>query len=253
MDLGFASARRLAAMVRRRRIGCLELLDHMIERIERIDGRLNAVVVRDFERARRRARALDRRGATGSPLHGVPITVKESFDVAGLPTTWGFPEQREHVPEADALAVSRLIGGGGGGGRQDQRAARARRLAELQRRLWHDQQPVGRGAHAGRLVRRRGGGTRRRPDRARAGQRHRRLDPGAGALLRRLWPQADLGPAADARPLAGGGGGDDRHLGDRSAGALGRRPGAGALAAGRAGRAGDGAAHGACRRRARRR
>ncbi len=112
MDLGFASARRLAAMVRRRRIGCLELLDHMIERIERIDGRLNAVVVRDFERARRRARALDRRGAAGSPLHGVPITVKESFDVAGLPTTWGFPDRREHVPEADALAVSRLTGAG---------------------------------------------------------------------------------------------------------------------------------------------
>jgi amidase len=112
MDLGFASARRLAAMVRRRRIGCLELLDHMIERIERIDTRLNAVVVRDFERALRRARALDRRGTTGSPLHGVPITVKESFDVAGLPTTWGFPEHREHVPQADALAVSRLVGAG---------------------------------------------------------------------------------------------------------------------------------------------
>ncbi|HEX4259882.1 MAG TPA: amidase family protein, partial [Acetobacteraceae bacterium] len=77
MDLGFASARRMAAMVRRRRIGCLELLDHMIERIERLDERVNAVVVRDFERARRRARTLDRRGSGGGPLHGVPMTVKE--------------------------------------------------------------------------------------------------------------------------------------------------------------------------------
>lgn len=112
MDLGFASARRLAAMVRRRRIGCVELLDHFIERIERLDPKVNAVVVRDFERARRRARALDRRGETTGPLHGVPITVKESFDVAGLPTSWGFPEQRDHIAEANALAVDRLTAAG---------------------------------------------------------------------------------------------------------------------------------------------
>ena len=60
--------------------------------IERLDPRINAVVVRDFDRARDRARALDAGGDRTAPLFGVPMTVKESFDVAGLPTTRGHPE-----------------------------------------------------------------------------------------------------------------------------------------------------------------
>ncbi len=59
MDLSFAPASFLAAAIRARQIGCLELLDHFIARVERLDGALNAVVVRDFDRARDRARALD--------------------------------------------------------------------------------------------------------------------------------------------------------------------------------------------------
>lgn len=112
MDLAFASARQLAALIRRRRIGCLELLDHHIARVETHDGALNAVVVRDFERARKRARAMDRKGEITGPLHGVPMTVKESFDVAGLPTSWGFPERRDNLAQADALAVARLKAAG---------------------------------------------------------------------------------------------------------------------------------------------
>ena len=111
-DIAFASAKRQAALIRQRKLGCLELLDHYIARIERLDGALNAVVVRDFERARKRARALDRRSDSAGPLHGVPMTVKESFDVAGLPSTWGFPEYRENVARADALAVERLQAAG---------------------------------------------------------------------------------------------------------------------------------------------
>ena len=108
MDLAFASARQLAALIRRRRIGCLELLDHHIARVETYDSVLNAVVVRDFDRARKRARAMDRKGEITGPLHGLPMTVKESFDVAGLPTSWGFPEHRDNLAQADALAVARL-------------------------------------------------------------------------------------------------------------------------------------------------
>jgi amidase len=107
--LAFRSATELAAMVRQNRIGCLELLDHMIARVERLDARINAVVVRDFERARERARALDNSGAQDKgPLFGVPMTVKESYDVAGLPTTWGFEEYRQNVAREDALAVQRF-------------------------------------------------------------------------------------------------------------------------------------------------
>lgn len=111
MDLSFASATQLAAAVRDRRIGCLELLDHFIARIERLDGALNAVVVRDFDRARQRARALDSAAPTGT-LHGVPMTVKESFNIAGLPTTWGLPPFKGTPRPANALAVDRLLAAG---------------------------------------------------------------------------------------------------------------------------------------------
>jgi amidase len=91
-----------------REASCLEALDYFIARAERLDGNLNAVVARDFERARAQARALDNGGAGGGRLHGVPMTVKESFDIAGLPSTWGFPERRGAIAKADALAVRRL-------------------------------------------------------------------------------------------------------------------------------------------------
>lgn len=113
-ELGFLPATKLAALVRRGSVGCVELLDHFIARVERLDPQLNAVVVRDFERARKAARALDRKhnkGAMG-PLHGVPMTVKESFDLAGLPTTWGYADRRDHAAEADALPVQRLMAAG---------------------------------------------------------------------------------------------------------------------------------------------
>jgi amidase len=110
MEPGFLPATKLAALVRRGKIGCVELLDHFIARVERLDSRLNAVVVRDFERARKAARAMDRqrkKAATG-PLHGVPMTVKESFNIAGLPTTCGYPERSGDRIEADALPIQRL-------------------------------------------------------------------------------------------------------------------------------------------------
>jgi amidase len=114
MNLSFQSAKKLAALVRRGDIGCLELLDHFIDRVERLDGRTNAVVVRDFDRARKRARALDRRRKQDGkgPLLGVPMTVKESFDIAGLPTTWGIPELNDTIANKDALAVERLQAAG---------------------------------------------------------------------------------------------------------------------------------------------
>ena len=100
LDVPFRSARRLAADIRRKKLGCLELLDLYLARVERYDGALNAIVVRDFERARTRARAADRalaRGQVWGPLHGVPMTIKESYDVAGLPTTWGVPAFNNNV------------------------------------------------------------------------------------------------------------------------------------------------------------
>jgi len=107
-DLAFESAGELARRVRAKQVGSLELTDHFIERIERFDGELNAVVVRDFERAREAAREADAKRAKGEivgPLHGVPMTIKESYDVAGLPTTWGLPVFRESVAQRDSESV----------------------------------------------------------------------------------------------------------------------------------------------------
>jgi len=98
-------------MLRSRKIGCLELLDAYLNRVDRFNPAVNAVCVLDAERARKRARAADRalgHRETWGALHGVPMTVKESFDVAGLPTTWGRPELKGNVPSRDAIAVERL-------------------------------------------------------------------------------------------------------------------------------------------------
>lgn len=111
----FATATELAARIRRRAIGARELTLAAIDRIERLDRQLNAVVTRDFERARERAREADEataRGESWGPLHGVPVTVKEAFDVAGLPTTWGLPARKEHRAERDAEVVARLRAAG---------------------------------------------------------------------------------------------------------------------------------------------
>jgi len=115
LDVPFRSARQLAADLKKKRIGCLELLELYLGRIEKYDGGLNAIVVRDFDGARRRARAADRALAkrqVWGPLHGVPMTVKESYDVAGLPTTWGVPALRENIAKTNAVVVDRLLAAG---------------------------------------------------------------------------------------------------------------------------------------------
>jgi amidase len=108
----FLPATELAARIRARDLGCLELLDHYIARIDRLDSRINAVVVRDFDRARARARQLDNRSDREAPLFGVPMTIKESFDVEGLPTTWGAPAWRTSKATRNALAVDRMLNAG---------------------------------------------------------------------------------------------------------------------------------------------
>nr|WP_244917624.1 amidase family protein [Pseudacidovorax intermedius] len=92
----------------------LELCDAAIAAIEAKDGALNAVVLRDFDRARDQARAADARRAKGERpvLLGVPMTVKESFNIAGLPTSWGLPPFRGFRPATDAAAVQRLKAAG---------------------------------------------------------------------------------------------------------------------------------------------
>jgi amidase len=110
-ELATATASQLAARLRKKDVSSVELTEAHIARIEALDGPINAVVVRDFERARSDARAADdalAKGEATRPLLGVPMTVKESYDLTGHPTTWGLEDYREHRAHNDALAVQRL-------------------------------------------------------------------------------------------------------------------------------------------------
>ncbi|MBL8350941.1 MAG: amidase [Burkholderiaceae bacterium] len=110
----FLSAAQTVDALRARRFSSLELTDRLISRIERLDADLNAVIVRDFDRARDAAKAADAALARGDtrPLLGVPMTVKESFNVAGLPTTWGIAEAKGLIANDDALVVARVRSAG---------------------------------------------------------------------------------------------------------------------------------------------
>ncbi len=111
----YKSASELAAMIRNREIGCLELLDHYLGRVEQYNPALNAIIWQDADGARARARAADAaiaKGETWGPLHGVPMTIKESYDVAGSPTTWGIPEMKDSIATANALSVDRMLAAG---------------------------------------------------------------------------------------------------------------------------------------------
>ena len=114
-NIAFSSASVIAAKLRSGKVSSLELLDHYIARVEKHDGALNAVVVRDFARARKRAKAADRALKSGKkwgPLHGLPMTVKESFNVEGLKTTWGNPAFRDSVANYTSVAIARLQAAG---------------------------------------------------------------------------------------------------------------------------------------------
>jgi len=114
-DRAFASATQLAGEIRDRRIGSLELLDFFVARAERHNPALNAVVAWQVDQARERARAADAalaRGEIWGPLHGVPMTVKESFNLAGLPSTWGNPVWKVNKAAENAVLVDRLLAAG---------------------------------------------------------------------------------------------------------------------------------------------
>jgi amidase len=111
----FGSATQLAVEIRDRRIGCLELLDFHLARAERYNPALNAIIAWQIDVARQRARDADTalvKGEVWGPLHGIPMTVKESFNVAGLPTTFGNPLWKDNIAASNAVVVDRLLQAG---------------------------------------------------------------------------------------------------------------------------------------------
>jgi amidase len=114
-QLAFASATEQLRVLQQGGISASELLEMYLDRIERLDGSYNLVVAFDRERARATAADIDsrrKRGDALGPLAGLPITVKDSFEVVGMPATCGLEHLRDHQPEQDADAVARLRGAG---------------------------------------------------------------------------------------------------------------------------------------------
>jgi amidase len=113
-SLSYATTVELRAALAAGKISAIEATDHIIARIEALDQPINAVIVRDFDRAREAARKADAALARGEqrPLLGIPMVIKESFDIAGLPTTWGIPDFKDWVAKEDALCITRLKAAG---------------------------------------------------------------------------------------------------------------------------------------------
>ncbi len=110
-DLTYASTMQIAQAIRNREVSSEEVVRAHIKRIEAVNPALNAVVLQTAEQAIDEAKAADKRlsrGENNSPLHGVPMTIKDSMDTAGVVTTGSTPGRVNYVPERDATVVARL-------------------------------------------------------------------------------------------------------------------------------------------------
>ncbi len=115
LPIQFRPARDLARLLRARKISATELLDLCLDQYMKHNDKLNAVVVTDIDRARKAAREADKRLAKNrpaGPFDGLPMTIKESFDWRGTPSTWGDPRFRDNIAKDDAVAVTRMAKAG---------------------------------------------------------------------------------------------------------------------------------------------
>jgi amidase len=107
-ELCFAGARRLAQLLRARKVSSIEVVKAFIAQIERVNPQVNAIVTFVPERALTQAKAQDRKGARRGPLAGLPIAYKDLVATKGIRTTMGSLVYRDHVPSADHALVERL-------------------------------------------------------------------------------------------------------------------------------------------------
>ena len=160
-DNAYWSATFAAAAIRAGRISSRDYLELVLDRVERLNPPLNAVVTLDAERARREADAADRSLANGrnlGPLHGVAMTIKDSFQTVGMRTTSGAPELSGHVPEVDAVPVARLRAAGAVVFGKTNLPIYAGDTQSYNAGVRANEQPLEPGADAGRIVRRIGRG-----------------------------------------------------------------------------------------------
>tara|TARA_B100001179_G_scaffold52982_1_gene36027 strand:- start:175 stop:1629 length:1455 start_codon:yes stop_codon:yes gene_type:complete len=113
--LAFKSANELAEMIRNKEISSSELLEYYISRVKKYNPDLNAIIVENFDAARESAKQADEflsKGEIQGPLHGVPMTLKESYGLTGTALTFGVPEFKDNISDSDALSVERLKNAG---------------------------------------------------------------------------------------------------------------------------------------------
>src|SRR3954467_6535023 len=107
----FSSATEIAAAIRLRRVSAVEVLEALLARIRKYNPSLNAICTLDEAGARARALEADAalaRGEGGGALHGVPMTIRDAREAAGVRPPAGYPPLANHVPKKDATAVARL-------------------------------------------------------------------------------------------------------------------------------------------------
>ena len=108
-------AARIAALIARGEVSAVEAVEQHIAQLQRVNPALNAMVIDLFASARAAAREADakqQRGEALGPLHGVPVTIKECFDMPGLPSTFGLESRREHRADEEDIYVARLRAAG---------------------------------------------------------------------------------------------------------------------------------------------
>ena len=114
-DVLWMSATKLAQVIREKKVSAREAVEAYIKRIEEVNPKLNAVVQTCFARAREEAKSADEALASGriiGPLHGVPFTIKDSLDTAGVVTTGGTVGREFYIPPEDATVVARVRAAG---------------------------------------------------------------------------------------------------------------------------------------------
>ena len=187
-------------------VSSVELVEMHLARIEALDGKLNAIPVPTPERALEEAAQADELRASGGKgaLLGLPMTLKESTQVAGLPQSAGIESLADHRPSSDGLVARRVFAAGACLLGKTNIPVSLGGLAGRQSRLRSHQQPMGFGAHTGRQHRWRCCGTGSGDDTARDRERHRWIHPSASRLLRRVRPSTVRDRNSPRRRLSNG-------------------------------------------------
>ena len=204
-DIPFLSVAELGRRIRAREVSPVEATEAYLERIGRIDSRLNSYITVCADEARQAAAAVEREIAAGrylGPLHGIPVAVKDQFDTVGIRTTYGSALEWDHVPTEDAVVVAKLKEAGAVllgklnlsefalGESFHHPGGQPRNPWDLSRNPRHLQQRVG-GGHGGV------------PVRHSAGRGHRRLDAHPGSLERADRAAPNVGAGKSARGSRG--------------------------------------------------